>query len=106
LASVPRLLPWAYLSEPGNGYCMVEGIRHVVELEGSVHIDVQCGRLRDMRNIARISKHVSFGIDDAIVQAGMIRDGYFLLLPDSGVTVRTQRQTANGQCISADEPIV
>lgn len=88
-ASVSRLPLWVDPSEPGNGYHMIEGIRHVVVTEGPVHIDILHARLRDAWDIGRIAKNVRYNINDAIAQAGVIRDGEFLVLPHTSVTVRT-----------------
>jgi very-short-patch-repair endonuclease len=87
--SVPRLLPWVDPGEAGNGYYMADSIRHVVGTEGPVHIEVLHARLRDAWDIGRIGKNVRDNIDNAIAQAGVIRDGDFLMLPGGSVTVRT-----------------
>ena len=88
-ASVAKLLPWALPGEPGSGYYMVDGIRQVVTAEGPVHTDVLDARLRDAWDIGRITRNVRDNIDTAIMQAGVMRDGEFLMLSGSGVTVRT-----------------
>jgi len=68
---------------------MTEGVSPVVATEGPVHIEVLYGRLRDAWDIGRVGKNVRYNIDSAIAQAGVLRDGDFLLLPDAAVTVRS-----------------
>ena len=88
-ASVASLPSWVDPSEPGNSFYMIEAIRHVVTIEGPVHIDVLFARLRDAWDIGRIGKNVRSNMDGAIAQARAIRDRDFLLFLGLGVTVRT-----------------
>lgn len=89
VASVPRLLPWVDPSEPGNGYYMADAIMTVVAAEGPLHIEVLRARLRGAWDIGHIGSKIRGNIDDAIAQAGVIRDRDFLLLSAGPVTVRT-----------------
>lgn len=93
-ATVPRLNRWIDVSEPGAGFDMAAGVRHVIDQEGPIHIEVLHQRLRDAWDIGRIGAKIRENIDSAIKHAGALRSGDFLTVPGTSVDrVRTPSET-------------
>ncbi len=86
-ARVSRLPIWIDPGEPGSHIDMAAGVLAVVTTEAPVHVAVLHQRLRDAWDIGRIGARIRENLDLAIPIAGILREGDFLTLADSGPTV-------------------
>lgn len=71
---------------------MADLVSQVVQVESPVHVDEVVARIRDAFSLqragARIQAAIEQGIDRAIVQRGIQREGSFLSIPEAEVSVR------------------
>jgi hypothetical protein len=80
-ATVGPLPRWIDPSADGSRYDMKAAMVDIASVEGPVHIDVLCQRLRDAWNIGRIGWRIRENIEAAINLADVIREGDFIDLP-------------------------
>ena len=94
-ASPHRLPPWADPGELGNHLHMVDAINALVETEGPIHLDIAYERLATGGASAASATTSGATIDLAIKRANVIREGDFLLAPNSTVP---EVRTPTGYC--------
>lgn len=92
-ATVAPLPRWVDAGQPGSQFEMVAGIRAVVAVEAPVHLTLVHQRLRDAWNIGRVGPRIRDNIEAAIRLAEVIRDGEFLLGPQTVEAVRAPTGT-------------
>jgi len=89
VAQVPPLPRWCDPSSTDSRRFMIPAVTEVARVEGPVHMSLIHQRLRDAWNIGRVGSIIRKNIDVAIYRAEVSRQGDFIMIPSSGIRVRT-----------------
>jgi len=99
VAQVPPLPRWCDPSSTDSRRFMIPAVTEVARVEGPVHMSLIHQRLRDAWNIGRVGSIIRKNIDVAIYRAEVSRQGDFIMIPSSGIRVRTPTPDCSGRLI-------